>query len=571
MGKIMHLLKQMSRALPDGRLDVPALAALWILSLVVANPVGDFPKGDDWSYGLAVRHLLETGDYRPTGWTAITLISQLLWGAAFCVPAGFSFNALRLSTLVLSFAGMWGTHALMRDLRQPRWLAFLGAATLGFCPAYFSLSCSFNSDVPYTSLVVLSVLFFVRFLTLERTRDWLLGGAFALAATFCRQSGVAIPIAFGFATMLWRGFSAKNVVMGLLPAAASALALIGFQTWLEETGRLPSLAARNIHLLGYIQEPAAIPSALANLSYESLLYLGWFLSPVLVFVVGRTGGPRGRVGRISLLAAILFMALMTGARALVERPVLMPVGKGAIVDAGIGVHMLRDVAVLGMDHVPALPVAFWILVTGVGLAGGAVLLSLIGCTALGLARRSSASGQAPAHVVTGFLLLTIVVHLLPMFQLNFFDRYLLPVITPILGIIAGSPAPSGSLLTATRRVTAAVAFALLLTFGVVGTRDHFVWDRLRWEALEGLLIRDRLPAAEIDGGFEFNGLAMYSPEYVPQPDKSWWWVQGDRYVIAFGKIPGYAVIREYPFDNWMPPYRGRVVVLRRIGVSDPGS
>ena len=47
----------------------------------------------------AVQNLVEKGDWRPTGFTAMPLITQSLWGAIFCPPPGFSFNALRFSTL----------------------------------------------------------------------------------------------------------------------------------------------------------------------------------------------------------------------------------------------------------------------------------------------------------------------------------------------------------------------------------------------------------------------------------------------------------------------------------------
>src|SRR5512140_3601996 len=104
------------RAAADARLPVPIpkgatwdmllLASLWVGSLFVVNPLGNFPLNDDWSFGLAVQRLLQTGDFHPTGWTSMTLLTQALWGAVFCLPAGFSFNALRLSTMLLSLGSV---------------------------------------------------------------------------------------------------------------------------------------------------------------------------------------------------------------------------------------------------------------------------------------------------------------------------------------------------------------------------------------------------------------------------------------------------------------------------------
>ena len=68
------------------RIDLLAIAAVWCVSVIITNPLGDFPLNDDWSYGLTVKHLIETGNFRPCGWTAMPLITQVLWGALFCLP-----------------------------------------------------------------------------------------------------------------------------------------------------------------------------------------------------------------------------------------------------------------------------------------------------------------------------------------------------------------------------------------------------------------------------------------------------------------------------------------------------
>src|SRR5271157_3667611 len=87
-----------------GRGDAAMLAMLvtiWGLVVLAIDPVGDFPLNDDWSYGLAVKYLVVDGHLRFTDWLSVPLITQVLWGALFTLPLGFSFTALRFSTLVL--------------------------------------------------------------------------------------------------------------------------------------------------------------------------------------------------------------------------------------------------------------------------------------------------------------------------------------------------------------------------------------------------------------------------------------------------------------------------------------
>src|ERR1017187_9031334 len=199
----------------DGKSSIPArivvidmliIAALWCLSLLIVNPIGDFPLNDDWSYGLAVKHLVENGDYRPLGWTAMPLITNVLWASLFCIPAGFSFTALRLSTLTLSFLGLVGCYLLIRDLRQPRWLAVLTTLTLGFNPIYYALSNTFMTDVPYTAITIFAAIFFARSLRTGSDFALAVGTTLAVAATLSRQLGISVPLGFAVSLILKCGF-----------------------------------------------------------------------------------------------------------------------------------------------------------------------------------------------------------------------------------------------------------------------------------------------------------------------------------------------------------------------------
>ncbi|MEO0073883.1 MAG: hypothetical protein ABIK43_04400, partial [candidate division WOR-3 bacterium] len=78
------------------------ISILFVAAITATNPLGDFPLNDDWSYGTAVRTLLQQGRLQLHPWTSMPLLTQILWGTLFCLPKGFSFSALRISTLVLS-------------------------------------------------------------------------------------------------------------------------------------------------------------------------------------------------------------------------------------------------------------------------------------------------------------------------------------------------------------------------------------------------------------------------------------------------------------------------------------
>ena len=109
----------------------------------------------------------------------------------------------------------------------------------------------------------------------------------------------------------------------------------------------------------------------------------------------------------------------------------------------------------------------------------------------------------------------------------------------------------------------AVLIALVAGFAILGTRDYLTWNRVRWEALTELQQTAGVSAHDIDGGFEYNGWFLYDPGYQETSNKNMWWVDNDKYMVSFSKIPGFEVIKNYEYFNWMPPRVRSLVLLER--------
>ena len=160
--------------------------------VTLVNPIGNFPLHDDWAFSWTVRTLLETGQFRPSDWTATNTLSQVLFGALFCLPLGFSFNALRLSTLTLGFIGVLVTYALLREVGAGRAVALLGALLIAIDPPYFNLANSFMTDVPSFTFFISAVYFLL--IGLRRPSNiYLISGIFlSVVAVLNRQSNLII-------------------------------------------------------------------------------------------------------------------------------------------------------------------------------------------------------------------------------------------------------------------------------------------------------------------------------------------------------------------------------------------
>jgi branched-subunit amino acid transport protein len=208
----------------DGKIDMLAIIGIslaWIAMILVVNPVGDFPLNDDWVYGGAAQSLLSGTGFRIPGPTITDIIAQAVWGAAFCIPFGFSYTALRVSTLTLGLVGLWFFHALQRENGVNPRLAWAATAALAVYPHWLDLANSFMTDVPFAALMVAALYFLVRFL---RDNSWpglLAGLLISIAAILTRQVGVAILLAFAVANALKYRWRIGPAVLGLLPLLRS--------------------------------------------------------------------------------------------------------------------------------------------------------------------------------------------------------------------------------------------------------------------------------------------------------------------------------------------------------------
>jgi 4-amino-4-deoxy-L-arabinose transferase-like glycosyltransferase len=535
--------------------------------LVAINPIGNFPLNDDWAFGLTVKHLIEFGEFRPSGWASMPLLTNTIWGALFCLPSGFSFNALRVSTLALSLGGMLGTYWLGRELRLTRGWSMICALVMGFNPIYFALSNTFMTDVPFTAMTVFALVFLVKNLAGGSKRDWFIGLFFAVAATLSRQLAIAVPLAFAVTLILRDGIVRRNILRAVSPAVFCIGSLWVLQNWLVATGRIPSnYNAKNELLLVVLSHPGWLPDSMEVKTYSCLLYLGLFLSPILALVLPALWA----IHRKKTAATLAFSSLFILHSALKYNEfydtALMPTALNILVKSGIGPVTLR---VLDLNHPAVLPPCFWLGVTVVSLLSAVALLAVAGVAIIQLIAGCRAKNLRASDPGVIFLLLTTAIYLLPLLAGGFFDRYLIFAV-PLLAVCIASSIDDFSAFRLRSVNTLALALSVGLGFfAIAGTRDYLEWNRMRWRAITELTASRQARLNEIDGGFEFGGYYFYDPHYQPDGHKSWWWVHDDTYRISFDPVPGFSIVKEYDYVNWLPPRRGRICVLKKIPGNSP--
>ena len=195
-------------------------------AIIFVNPLGEFPSVDDWSYVSAVRALVNDGQIKFSDWTATNLISQVFWGALFALPFGASYTVLRISTLVAAFLAAAALYMIIRQMERPIYVALLAALSLLFNPVFLG-SPFLMSDVPFVAAQTGAMLFLMAGLRSGSAFKSAAGWFLATIALLCRQVGFAIPIAYGGAYLIKRGWRLDHLIIAAAPLAAFSVGSIG--------------------------------------------------------------------------------------------------------------------------------------------------------------------------------------------------------------------------------------------------------------------------------------------------------------------------------------------------------
>lgn len=582
-----NILAEMKRfLLKVNSLENGALALLlvgWLICILIAYPRGNFPVNDDWSYSIAVERFLETGKFRPLGFVSMPLFSQVLWGSIVSLISGYSFESLRISTIVISLAGLSATFFICRMQTRSLNASLIGSSLLAFNPLYFSLSTQFMTDVPFTVLITIAAFFLAKNLKEFTFQSLTLGILFSTAATLNRQIGIAVPIGFAVWHLTFNRYPSlkvRSIILSLLPFAIAALALVILEWWMNANGVVPALYSKqNSSIANIILNPSfSDVFRFFGYSLTALLYLGFFLTPYLIIILGSNcNSLRIKFSGFTvepLFSLTVLIAFLAVPLSFIKEPFnkTMPILFGNILyKGGIG-----PVAMVNSDPRPIGWLQYlWSGVTFLSLAGAAILLILFAKQLIALLsytkfRSSPCINFSHAEPASIFFFICTVIYLLPILFHGFYDRYLIPALPLLLGWLSGnyrSPAFASISLISKRAsfgfLFAKVFIALFCLLSILMTRDFYVLQRARWTILDNLTVAQGVLPEQIDGGFEFNGLYSYNSDYQPRTGKSWWWVQDNKYIVSMAPVPGYKVEKVVNFSRLLPPQASKIYLLKR--------
>ncbi|MCH2195256.1 glycosyltransferase family 39 protein [Kordia sp.] len=511
--------------------DYIGLLLLWLLLIIIINPIGDFPLNDDWCYGKSVKTLYEDGYLKLYNWGEMTLVGQVYWGYFFTEIFGFSFTVLRWSTLVLGFATIIGIYKLLTLAKLSRWAKLIGVLLCVMNPIFLSLSFSFMTDIPFMCVTIWVFYFFTKALKTDTWQPILWAILFCYFAFLIRQLAWVFPIVWLITFVIVKERNAKNLLKAITPLLAVILFSLVFSYIMESNDLLQERYNTKFGLL--IENIKGLRKGLLiiifSYFFESIAYLGFLLLPIHLVYINRYTFKGYKIAALLWTVGITAYLMRLGK--------VLPSLDNIWIDFGVGPTTLYDHGGnFTQSPDPTAPNWFWQVITCIGIFSSVALIFHIREMVFSMFKKK----KVDSLVVLSFVF--FLVYLTPFLIVGVYDRYLLPLF-PIAIVFLGVNSPK-----VPQKIYQYCTYGflgLLTWFSVSAVHDHLSWNRIRWEVLNKLT--ETIPKNRIQGGVEYVTWNFFSEE-----QEKWWENVNEKYTLVFKPNEHQQVVEKYEYSRWLP-------------------
>ena len=202
--------------------------------LTIMLPIRDQIYRDDFAYAQSVKQFVNTGEIKVSEWAAPTLILQILWGGLFSKILGFSFDALHASVIILLPLILIFTYKILRILNIKSYSALLLTIFLLSIPFILQFTYTFQTDIPFLSLEIMSVYFLLKGFRENNSKNLLIGSALAMAGFMIRQIAIVLIVSALLTVLLqFRNLTIKQVFKKLLAVCLIPIFVLSvYSIWL---------------------------------------------------------------------------------------------------------------------------------------------------------------------------------------------------------------------------------------------------------------------------------------------------------------------------------------------------
>ncbi|HFB99827.1 MAG TPA: hypothetical protein ENJ53_03375, partial [Phaeodactylibacter sp.] len=533
------------------------LSIIWILCIIIINPIGDFPLNDDWSYAHNAKALALENKIVFHDWGAMTLIVHTIWGALFCKLFGFSFTVLRASTLVLGWGTLLVTFLYFKEGGMKKKYAFWGTLLFAINPFFLENAFTYMTEIPFLFFFLSAALFFQKSINGKNGFNLIYATLFSILATLIRQPGVLIPVAFFFIHIIKNKPSLKTVIQAVTPAISTLLSLTLFVKWRATNFGLSENFGQAKQLINNITRGKFV-SSLQHISYGDFTLWGLFLIPLLVVLVPYFWKNITHTKKIIFIVITLLFCYP-----FIIIPDKVFLGN-TFFNLGMGPIVLPSSSNFSP---PQIGENDWKNLYTIGFVAGIFLVKWIFIKTYQLFIFIKNKNENTVNWGSLFALTTAFGYFLfLMLNTYFFDRY--SIIAFPFFILLLIPPHTNFDIPNFFKILGIACFAIISIFSISATHDYLSWNRARWDATNYALDELKIPYDQLSGGFEYKKMYNFT-SYGPTDweDMEYWNTSKEQYKLAFSPQCKYNVIKPVPYFRYLPPKQDTMYLLKKEHLS----
>lgn len=519
------------------------LSIIWLVMFFLTDSFSDFPLNDDWVHAKSVKTLVEEGRFELIDYCGSTIIFQVLWGALFCL-FGFSFIALRVSMLVMGLIGIITFYRIVLKFNANQKVAFFITLVMAVNPIYFSLAGTFMTDVPFVTLCLLTIYYFIKLVETEKYTYFIHIVLLSICATMVRQIGLLVPLSLIFPFLTIKKDHFKPLLYAIASFVVVYLCYQWYLYYLSNNQMMPSYFSGGNVLLKSLTSKKVYANTLLRIGRD-LFYVGLVSLPISLLLIKK--GITISWKKVIILGVVLFLLAKALPRALAGN---------VFNNFYIGPLTFTDSYLIGVNR-PGQMVDtlfdFIKLLSSVGI----VLFCLQLYERWQEVRREKGIQY---KIFIGIISFCIVYSGILLFSKAYFERYLLPVYFTSFLLL---PLHQITFQKKVQWSTFTVFITAMLYFTIAGTHDYQALNRARWAAADFLKNEHKITPSFIDGGYEYNGWHKYDKNFKVNKGGNPWWNLGETFIITYGNLAGTKTLKEFSYYSILSMKKKTVKILKR--------
>jgi len=533
------------------------LSVIWLLCILLVNPMGDFPLNDDWSYAHNTRALVLENKIEFHDWGAMTLIAHTIWGAMFCKIFGFSFTVLRVSTLVLGWGAIMGCFHFFKEGGMHEKHAFGGTLLLLFNTFFFVNAFTYMTEVPFLCFFLWAAYFSLKSINGKGSNNIIFATLFSIIAILIRQHGILVPLAFFFTYIIKNKLSLKTVIQSVTPLVLTYASMQIFVNWRKANYGLSKNFGQTKQLIDNITN-GELKQTIETEIHIFFEFWGLFLFPLLLIILIYFWKKTPHI--VKLIATVSTLTLSYPYSKIYHQKLL----GNTFENLHIGPVSLSSYDKLVPTRISQMDWENFLLFLFITAIFLLILIFIQSYNLLVFLKNKKSEFVSWSSIFAFiaafgyFLFLTLNKHQI--------DRYVL-INIPFL-ILFIFPKKMDLKIPKIIRIISISSFGIIAIYSIIATHDYLAWNRAEWKAIDYALEEIKIDPTELNASFEYRGLYNIKNNWASfgWEDLEKWNDAPQKHSIAFSPICKYNTLKKVPYQRFMPPRTDTMYLLKKASL-----